>query len=195
MIRRATLADTDAITSLNGELGYSTAPDEMRQRLDNVLAAPEQVVFVAEEAGDAVGWIHVAIVENLETNRFAEIRGLIVTAARRGGGIGAQLVAAAEQCAQQQGVARIRVRSNITRDRARRFYERLGYTVTKTQNVFDRTLASRRAASTNKSGGRLGRPIVYYSDEVDAYCSSSKSASDNASSSSVSGLSRSSSEG
>jgi hypothetical protein len=35
-------------------------------------------------------------------------------------------------------VGRVRVRSNIVRTDARRFYERLGYAVTKTQNVFDR---------------------------------------------------------
>jgi hypothetical protein len=37
---------------------------------------------------------------------------------------------------------RIRVRSNVARERTRKFYEKHGYVVTKTQNVFDKMLDS-----------------------------------------------------
>jgi hypothetical protein len=50
------------------------------------------------------------------------------------------LVERGEAWARQRGLAAIGVRSNIIRERAHIFYERLGYTVTKTQKVFRKTL-------------------------------------------------------
>ena len=71
---------------------------------------------------------------------LAEIHGLIVEEEERGGGLGARLVAAAEAWAVERGMTRIRVRSNVARERTRKFYEKHGYTVTKTSNVFDKML-------------------------------------------------------
>ena len=60
--------------------------------------------------------------------------------ASRGRKIGATLVAAAEAWARERGHGRMRVRSNVLRQPAHRFYERLGYAVTKRQAVFDKSL-------------------------------------------------------
>ena len=141
-IREATRGDCPAIAALNVELGYDAPVDEIGRRLDQIFETPGQAVFVAEVDGQVAGWIFVAIVVSLETEMFGEIRGLIVTERLRGGGIGADLVTAGERWAEAAGVSRMRVRSNVLRDRTRGFYERLGYKVTKTQNVFDRTLTS-----------------------------------------------------
>ena len=46
----------------------------------------------------------------------------------------------AEEWIRAQRLTRVRVRSSVIRDRARRFYERFGYAVTKAQNVFDKNL-------------------------------------------------------
>jgi GNAT superfamily N-acetyltransferase len=140
VIRPATRGDCDAIAALNGQLGYDAGPAEIGRRLDSIFDSQGQAVLVAEVDGRVVGWIFVAVVPSLETEIFAEIRGLIVGDRFRGAGIGARLVSAGEEWARRQGVSRIRVRSNVNRDHARRFYERAGYTVTKTQNVFDREL-------------------------------------------------------
>lgn len=137
MIRIASLEDAEAIAGLSGELGYATRTDEMRQRLASLTF--NDVVFVSNEEGVS-GWLHAAVVRSLETEAFVEIRGLVVSERRRSSGIGAQLVAAAEQWARERGINRVRVRSNVIRERARKFYERLGYVVTKTQNVFDKTI-------------------------------------------------------
>lgn len=140
-IRRARLDDATAVAALTVELGYDSAPDEIRKRLELLLEAPGSAVFVAENAERAiVGWILCDLVASLETEMFAEIRGLIVTSGSRSAGIGSQLVRTAEEWAGRAGVKRMRVRSNITRQRARDFYERLGYRLQKTQNAFDRNL-------------------------------------------------------
>ena len=52
-------------------------------------------------------------------------------------GIGADLVAAAQKWLQARGIGSLRVRCNAVRDRAHRFYERLGFRLTKSQKVFD----------------------------------------------------------
>jgi GNAT superfamily N-acetyltransferase len=50
------------------------------------------------------------------------------------------LVERGEQWARERGLAVIGVRSNVIRERAHVFYVRLGYTVTKSQKVFRKTL-------------------------------------------------------
>lgn len=111
----------------------------MRQRMSRLSNRPEQAVFVAE-ADVVMGWIHVGIVESLESGRFAEIFGLVVGDMHRGRKIGTALLRAAEQWASGQGCRELRVRSNVTRTRARRFYETHGYSVAKTQHVFVKPL-------------------------------------------------------
>ena len=95
-------------------------------------------VFVADHDGACRGWIQLSVVESLESGRFAEIRGLVVAEGERGSGIGAALVGAGEEWARARGCRRVRVRSNVVRERTHRFYERLGYRAVKSQKVFDK---------------------------------------------------------
>ena len=76
----------------------------------------------------------------LESGPSAEIAGLVVDEETRGAGVGARLVAEAEAWAAGAGFARMRVRSNVKRNRARRFYERAGFVVTKRQRNFEKAL-------------------------------------------------------
>ena len=112
----------------------------MRERLEAAQLSGARDVIVAERDGRVRGWIEVMIVESLATDPFAEIHTLIVDEEERGLGLGARLVAAAEAWAVERGLTRVRVRSNVARERTRRFYEKRGYTVTKTQYVFDKML-------------------------------------------------------
>lgn len=140
-IRTATLADGGALASLAGELGYPATGEEMRPRIALLLARPdEHAVLVAARGEDVAGWIHVAVTHLLESGTKAEICGLVVTERERGGGIGAQLVAAGEAWARAQGTPLMRVRSNVVRERTHRFYERLGYVTRKTSKVFEKAL-------------------------------------------------------
>ena len=139
IIRTAGPSDAAALAALSAELGYPTPSIEMKSRLESLYSNPANGIFVAE-LGIIVGWIHISIIESLESEVFSEIRGLVVTELHRGMGIGAQLVAAAEAWAREKGCNRIRVRTNIARVEAHEFYKKLGYALTKTQEVFDKPM-------------------------------------------------------
>jgi GNAT superfamily N-acetyltransferase len=135
-IRDARASDAEAVASLSRELGYEVTEEEARRRL------PSAVVLVAEEDGVVVGWCQVAPVPSVVHDPFVEIRGLVVTQSRRSSGIGRALLDRVEEWTREQGMTHIRVHSNVVRDRARKFYEKNGYAVTKTSNVFDKELSS-----------------------------------------------------
>jgi GNAT superfamily N-acetyltransferase len=145
-LRAAALADAEALAVLAGELGYPAAASVMRRRLGDVQKSENDVVLVASRADSIVGWIQVATVASLESDVFAEIRGLVVTESERGKGVGSQLVSAAEAWAVRHSCPRLRVRSNVVRAETRRFYEKRGFAVTKVQNVFDKPLSHSAAA-------------------------------------------------
>lgn len=141
LLRPPHLQDAPVLARLAGELGYPTTADEVLGRLQHLLGDPEHALFVTEDAHAGVtGWIHVFIGHRLESGSFAEIGGLVVAEGRRGSGAGARLVAAAESWALERGLTEIRVRSNVVREGAHRFYERLGYRRVKSQAVFARDL-------------------------------------------------------
>lgn len=139
-VRGARLEDAPALAALATELGYASTAADLVQRLLAVQPLQDHTVLVAESGGVTVGWLHARICRQIESPDYAEIAGMVVTAARRSGGIGAALVAAAESWAQERGLQQIRVRSQLVRERAHRFYERLGYAETKRQINFVKPL-------------------------------------------------------
>lgn len=141
-IRTAEPDDDAVVGKLVAQLGYADITIESsRRRLVQLLDQVDHAVFVAVSDGRiVVGFVHICVIETLEHEPRGEIRMLSVDDKHRSMGIGAQLVARAEGWARGRQLPRVRVRSNIIRDRARTFYERLGYRVSKTQNVFDKTL-------------------------------------------------------
>ncbi len=139
-IRPAAPADAAPLARLCSQLGYPTSVGEVQERLDHLQQYPQHRVYVAEsDAGQVVGWVHVYLCPMLLADLGAEIGGLVVEEGWRGSGIGRRLMQQAEQWAQEQGCWAMHVRSNILRERAHRFYERLGYQSIKTQRVFRRT--------------------------------------------------------
>ncbi|MEP7011829.1 MAG: GNAT family N-acetyltransferase [Acidobacteriota bacterium] len=137
-IRPATLDDTEEIASLSDQLGYPTPPERMRERLALLLPRKDQQLFAAEHDGRLVGWLHVAKIEMVESDSFAEIYGLVVRDTERGQGVGPLLIRAAEDWAASHGLPKVRVRCNVVRERTHRFYEREGFVVSKTQKIFDK---------------------------------------------------------
>ena len=143
-IRRADDGDVDALAELSHQLGYPTGVEAMRARLTRVRQTGNGEVFVAVDAtGRVIGWTHVVPRLQLEEMPFAELAGLVVADAARGAGVGALLLDSAEQWARGNGFARLRVRSNVVRERAHRFYLREGYRERKRQVVFDKELGPR----------------------------------------------------
>jgi GNAT superfamily N-acetyltransferase len=140
VIREAIDGDAAAVASLSTQLGYPADVATMRERLRRVQAHCVGCVFVAVDGDVVVGWTHVVERFHLEEALFAEIAGLVVDEAVRGVGVGASLLRAAESWVRERGYDRLRVRSNVIRARAHRFYEREGFVECKRQVVFDKYL-------------------------------------------------------
>ncbi len=139
-IRTAKRSDAKALALLSTELGYPATPKQMSIRLAQFNSEPRHGIFVAELDG-VVGWIQVSAVQSLESGTYAEILGLVVAKSHHGQGIGTQLVSVAEAWARKKKCRRIRVRTNSVRVQAQEFYKKLGYSLKKTQDVFDKTIS------------------------------------------------------
>jgi GNAT superfamily N-acetyltransferase len=139
-LRRASAVDAAALATLLGELGYPSTEAEARQRVEQLSGRGDHAVYVAVIDGAVVGWIHVFVLPSMEHPPRAVIAGLVVSELYRGRGIGERLVIEAEEWSLLHGCHHVRLRSNVVRKEAHRFYERLGYSVTKTSLTFDKVL-------------------------------------------------------
>ncbi|HEY6931380.1 MAG TPA: GNAT family N-acetyltransferase [Thermoanaerobaculia bacterium] len=133
---RDDLAD---VARLSGELGYPLDELEAKRRLE-ALSPERHALFVAEDGGRVVGWIHVSAEESLADEPKSLIDALIVGEGARSRGIGRLLVAEAESWASARGHRTLRVRTRVTRERAHNFYRKAGFALDKTQHVFDKSL-------------------------------------------------------
>jgi GNAT superfamily N-acetyltransferase len=139
-IRRAKSSDAARLAALSGELGYPATPSEIKARLSRLQPARNNAVFVAENDGEVIGWLHVSVAHLLEVPLRAEVNGLVVADGHRSAGAGARLLDAAETWARKQKCVNMSVRSNVLRERAHGFYERHGYEHYKTQKAFRKPL-------------------------------------------------------
>jgi GNAT superfamily N-acetyltransferase len=139
-IRRMRRGDAARIAELSGQLGYPVTVSAIVERMKRLKPASQQAVFVAEMAGDVVGWMHVTASRLLEVEQRAEVNGLVVDETVRSQGAGRLLMEEAERWAKQHGCKSMSVRSNVIREQAHRFYERHGYEHYKTQKAFRKKL-------------------------------------------------------
>src|SRR5271163_337281 len=109
-IRQANKADSPRLAELAGELGYPTTAREMKARLARLKPAPEHCVFVADQGGEAIGWLHVSVARLLEEPLRAEVNGLIVSGKTRSQGAGALLLDAAESWSRRKKCISMSVR-------------------------------------------------------------------------------------
>ena len=140
-IRALRNEDADAVAQLSTQLGYPVSQQEARKRVDSLINSTGHQVYVAETAdGSVVGWIHVFTTLRLESEKFAEIGGLIVSAEYRRQGIGSLLLRHAERWTLDRGLKLIRIRSRSGRMQAHRFFQNFGFQQTKTQFIFGKLL-------------------------------------------------------
>jgi len=140
-IRPMRAADAERVADLATQLGYPVAADELARRFADLGARADHEVLVATDDADRpIGWIHISRVATLAASDLASIDGLVVDDGLRSGGIGAALVDAAESWARERGARTVTVRSRSTRQRAHRFYERIGYVEIKLSHVFSKSL-------------------------------------------------------
>ena len=135
-IRAMEAGDAAQISRLCDALGYPTTSDAVARRFSVLSCSTGDAVFVAIDGGMVVGWAHACLSVLLETDPFVEIGGIVVAEAARRRGVGRLLMSAAERWAVSRGCVEVRLRSNVVREGAHRFYEQLGYQRLKTQYTF-----------------------------------------------------------
>ena len=140
-VRPMSRADLEDVARLCAQLGYPSTTEQMAQRFSLLEADSEAGLYVAAAAtGGIVGWVYVRGVRSMASDPRAEIWGLVVDADHRGAGVGAALMRHAEQWAREQGYTDVRLHSNVVRTEAHRFYQGLGYQITKTSYVLNKSL-------------------------------------------------------
>ncbi|MCW4627682.1 MULTISPECIES: GNAT family N-acetyltransferase [Marinomonas] len=136
-IRLAILKDAKTIAEVASALGYqNTVSEELAiKRLERLLASSNDKVWVAELNGQLIGWLHAQHAFRAASADFIEILGLSVSDQARLKGAGRALVEQAKAWALSEKIT-LRVRTNDIRDGAKKFYTALGFSITKTQSVF-----------------------------------------------------------
>jgi GNAT superfamily N-acetyltransferase len=118
------------------QLGYPNDAATIERRL--ISRGSDSCVLLAQHGERITGFIALQILESLLSGEMAEIAALVVDETQRGHGTGVALLRAAEAWAHQRGFRHIRVRSNVIRTDAHRFYQREGYAPVKDQRVFEK---------------------------------------------------------
>ena len=137
-IRQLTVDDAEAAAELSGQLGYSCSAEDLRERIEELSRAADRVAFAAVVDGRIAGWIDAAMERHLQSPASAVIGGLVVREDTRGLGVGKLLCLEVEEWARSKSVPLVRIRSQIKREDAHRFYLRDGYRKVKTSLVFEK---------------------------------------------------------
>jgi GNAT superfamily N-acetyltransferase len=100
--------------------------------LDAIQADPNNHIYVAELEGAVVGTFQLTFIRQLSHGGclVAQVESVFVQASARSRGIGGAMLEHARREAERRGALRLQLTSNLAREAAHRFYERLGYRAT-----------------------------------------------------------------
>ena len=138
LIRDAGLDDLPAVVALYADdrLGATREepgtplPEAYTRAFAEISADPRHRLVVAEEDGEVVGTLQLSYlphVVRLGAER-AQIEAVRVATARRGSGLGRELIGWAVDQARARGCALVQLTTDAARPDAHRFYESLGFT-------------------------------------------------------------------
>lgn len=137
-IRDILASDLPATHNLMGQLGYVPDEAELARRLEHVLVSSGHRIMVAEENCQVVGLIHFFERPALEKGREVVVQSLVVDDRLRGRGIGEALMREAESWAESRNIGATALYTRVDRDKARAFYERIGYRLKATSHLLGR---------------------------------------------------------
>jgi GNAT superfamily N-acetyltransferase len=140
-VRRLTVQDASSVAELSSQLGYPSSSEDLRQRLEQILRSSERIALGAVLNGQLVGWIDASVERHLQSPESVVIGGLVIRDQMRGFGIGKRLCDEIEQWTRSKSIQLLRVRSQVIREDAHRFYLREGYRKAKTSLVFEKALS------------------------------------------------------
>lgn len=134
------LQDSRDLYKLLIQLGYHADPVSLQSILSRLITSDEDFLIATYEGPEMTGWLHAVNMRRLTSGTYVEIAGLVVSERARRGGAGRDLVEKAVSWAASNNIHSVRVRCNVKRDGAHKFYESLGFTIQKEQKVFDRRI-------------------------------------------------------
>ncbi|MCD2181345.1 GNAT family N-acetyltransferase [Rhizobium sp. GN54] len=113
----------------HGDTTAAEAFSDYAAAFEQIAASPLQTLYVATCEGEVVGTFQIALLTSLPGRGSSS---LLLEAVQtredmRGRGIGERMVKWAIEQARARGAAKLYLTSNMTRVRAHRFYERLGF--------------------------------------------------------------------
>ncbi len=136
-ISEAQKTDCEAIIELSLGLGYDTVSQEVAiGRINEILKSEIDNLWVYKEGDQIMGWIHVFKAKRVASASFAEIGGLVVSPIYRRQGVGKRLVEYALQWAKANNL-KTRVRCNTKRSDTHNFYRAIGFSISKSQHIFE----------------------------------------------------------
>jgi ribosomal protein S18 acetylase RimI-like enzyme len=133
IVRAAGDADLPVLTVLLAQLREpgteAPTPSEAAALLARIQGSTHHRIYVAETVGAVVGAYALLIMDSLAHPRrpAAVVEDLVVDVSCRGQGIGRRLIEDALARAAARGCYKLALSSNLRRDAAHRFYERLGF--------------------------------------------------------------------
>lgn len=140
-VRPVRLADAAQLAKLAGQLGYASMPEQVAARLRKILAEREHAILVAEREGaELAGYVEIFPFRTIGSDARVEIASLVIDESCRSQGVGRLLMGHAENWGRAKGFQEAGLRSNVIREGAHAFYEKLGYRVNKTQKSFRKKL-------------------------------------------------------
>lgn len=139
-IKSLTIEHIHDVQRLSEQLGYALPISEIEINIKEVTSAKNNCAFVAIADQKIIGWIHGFKTVVLESRPYIEIGGLIVDEAHRGKGAGKKLMDRLKEWCLENNIHDIRVRSNIKRKKAHKFYVNNGFAGIKEQKVFQMKL-------------------------------------------------------
>lgn len=134
IIRKVEIFDADDIYYINKtSLGYDYDSAKQRNKIQNVINDPSQVIFVADVGNKVVGYIHLVNYDVIYADNYKNCLGLAVDNDYKRMGIGSALLSHGEKWAKENGASGIRLCSGIERENAHKFYLANGYAENKIQ--------------------------------------------------------------
>lgn len=128
-VREAIAEDAPAIQELYGLLVSNPAVLVLPERIARVAQDPMTKLFVAEAEGTVAGTVLVSLCSDVmfQSQPFAIVENIVVSASNRGVGVGAALMREVERHCQSRECSKIMLLSSSERAEAHRFFESAGF--------------------------------------------------------------------
>ncbi|MCX2952553.1 GNAT family N-acetyltransferase [Lentzea sp. NEAU-D7] len=133
-IRDVLAEDAPAIQQINREaLGYEFPLSETLAQLERIIKAPNDLLLVAVDDADVLGYIQLSDYENTYHHSLKNLITLAISPRHQRRGVGRALLTAGEEWARADGARGVRLVTGVNRVNAREFYAVNGYAVRKEQ--------------------------------------------------------------